>query len=296
MLEMTWFSPSTKDHEQISIADVDRSVNTSNRELRNRQGFPGKPGNFGILFFSPSRPARQSGNYLRKVCEPLSYLDRALVNTGSNSKTAVEINMIKPEFLLASLVVVLIPGTGVVYTITTGLTLKWRASLAAALGCTLGIVPHILASILGLSALLNMSAQFFSVLKLAGALYLLYLAWNMWREAGTLDIDHKNTETGAIKIILKAIAINLLNPKLTIFFFAFLPLFVSKSTTSPTVQMLMLSAVFMGITLIVFALYGILASGVSAYLVNSSTTVKRVQRTFALILAGFAVKLALSEK
>ena len=204
--------------------------------------------------------------------------------------------MIKPEFLLASLVVVLIPGTGVVYTITTGLTLKWRASLAAALGCTLGIVPHILASILGLSALLNISAQFFSVLKLAGALYLLYLAWNMWREAGTLDIDHQSTETSAIKIILKAIAINLLNPKLTIFFFAFLPLFVSKSAASPAMQMLMLSAVFMGITLIVFALYGILASGVSAYLVNSSKTVKRVQRTFAFILAGFAVKLALSEK
>src|SRR5687767_15525681 len=90
--------------------------------------------------------------------------------------------MLNPEFLLASLIVVLIPGTGVVYTITTGLTLKWRASLAAAIGCTLGIVPHILASILGLSALLNMSAQVFSLLKIAGAMYLLYLAWNMWRE------------------------------------------------------------------------------------------------------------------
>ena len=97
--------------------------------------------------------------------------------------------MLKPEFLLASLIVVLIPGTGVVYTITTGLTLKWRASLAAALGCTLGIVPHILASVLGLSALLNMSARVFSVLKLAGAFYLLYLAWNMWREAGTVEIN-----------------------------------------------------------------------------------------------------------
>src|SRR5215211_9067295 len=88
-------------------------------------------------------------------------------------------NMISPEFLLASLVVVLIPGTGVVYTITTGLTLKWRASIAAAIGCTLGIVPHILASILGLSALLNMSARVFSVLRWAGAMYLLYLAWTM---------------------------------------------------------------------------------------------------------------------
>lgn len=204
--------------------------------------------------------------------------------------------MIKPEFLLASLIVVLIPGTGVVYTITTGLTLKWRASLAAALGCTLGIVPHILASVLGLSALLNMSARVFSVLKLAGAFYLLYLAWNMWWEAGAIEINKKTTETSVTKIILKAIAINLLNPKLTIFFFAFLPLFVSKSSSSPTLEMILLSAVFMGLTLIVFALYGILASGVSAYLANSTTAVKRLQQAFAVILAGFAVKLALTEK
>ena len=204
--------------------------------------------------------------------------------------------MFKPEFLLASLVVVLIPGTGVVYTITTGLTLKWRASIAAAIGCTLGIVPHILASILGLSALLNMSAQVFSILKLAGALYLLYLAWNMWRDAGTLEINQKSTETSVPKIILKAIAINLLNPKLTIFFFAFLPLFVSPNSTSPTLEMILLSAVFMGITFFVFALYGILASGVSAYLMNSLKAVKRLQQAFAVILAGFAIRLALSEK
>ena len=204
--------------------------------------------------------------------------------------------MLNPEFLLASLIVVLIPGTGVVYTITTGLTLKWRASLAAAVGCTLGIVPHILASILGLSAILNMSAQVFSVLKWAGAAYLLYLAWNMWREAGTLEIDQKSTETSLGKIIVKAIAINLLNPKLTIFFFAFLPLFVSRDAASPTMEMVLLSAVFMGITFIVFALYGILASGISAYLENSSKAVKRLQQSFALILAGFAVQLGLSDR
>lgn len=204
--------------------------------------------------------------------------------------------MLNPEFLLASLVVVLIPGTGVVYTITTGLTLKWRASLAAAIGCTLGIVPHILASILGLSAILNMSAQIFSLLKWAGSLYLLYLAWNMWREAGTLEINQKSTETSFTKIIFKAIAINLLNPKLTIFFFAFLPLFVSRDSASPTREMILLSAVFMGITFIVFALYGILASGISAYLANSSKAVKRLQQTFAVILAGFAVQLGLSER
>ena len=204
--------------------------------------------------------------------------------------------MITPEFLLASLIVVIIPGTGVIYTITTGLTLQWRASLAAAIGCTLGIVPHILASILGLSAVLNMSAQLFSLIKWAGAVYLLYLAWNMWREAGALEIQKKSTETSPIRIILKAIAINLLNPKLTIFFFAFLPLFISKNSETATIEMIALSAVFMGITLIVFALYGILASGISAYLTNSFKMMKRLQRTFAIILAGFAVQLGLSER
>src|SRR5690349_4046897 len=161
--------------------------------------------------------------------------------------------MFKPEFLITSLIVVLIPGTGAVYTITTGITLKWRASLAAAIGCTLGIIPHILATVLGLSAVLNMSAQVFSVLKLIGSAYLLYLAWNMWREAGTLEIHKKNAETSILQIITKAIAINLLNPKLTIFFLAFLPLFISKNSASPTMEMILLSAIFMGITLIIFA-------------------------------------------
>jgi len=111
-----------------------------------------------------------------------------------------------------------------------------------------------------------------------------------------LGLNSQGTERSPAKIILKAIAINLLNPKLTVFFFAFLPLFVSKNSASPTMEMILLSAVFMGITLIVFALYGILASGVSAYLMNSAKAVKRLQQAFAIILAGFAVKLVLTEK
>lgn len=204
--------------------------------------------------------------------------------------------MFDPTFLLTSLIVVLIPGTGAVYTITTGITLKWRASIAATIGCTLGIVPHILASLFGLSAILNMSAQVFSVLKLVGSAYLLYFAWNMWREAGTLEISKKNAETNVLQIIVKAIAINLLNPKLTIFFFAFLPLFVSQNSASPTLEMIMLSTVFMAIPLLVFALYGILSSGISAYLMKSSKAIKRTQRAFAMILAGFAVEMAVSKK
>ena len=204
--------------------------------------------------------------------------------------------MSNPEFLLTSLVVVLIPGTGVVYTINTGLTLKWRASIAAAIGCTLGIVPHILASILGLSALLHMSAQVFSILKIAGSMYLLYLAWKMWREAGTLELNQKSSETSGLQIAIKGVAINLLNPKLTIFFFAFLPLFVSPNSVSPTLEMIALSAVFMVMTFIVFAVYGILASSIRAFLLHSPNLIKRSQQAFAVLFAAFAVKLALSEK
>jgi threonine/homoserine/homoserine lactone efflux protein len=204
--------------------------------------------------------------------------------------------MINPEFLLTSLVVVLIPGTGVVYTVSTGLTLKWRASIAAAVGCTLGIVPHMMAGILGISALLNMGAQVFSALKLAGSAYLLYIAWKMWREAGAMEIRERTTETSLIQIAIKGIVINLLNPKLTLFFFAFLPLFVSRGSSSPTLEMIVLSVVFMIMTLVIFVLYGILASGIRTYLTKSSSVMKRTQQVFAMIFAGFAIKLALSEK
>ncbi len=204
--------------------------------------------------------------------------------------------MLTTEFLLTALVVVLVPGTGVVYTISTGLTYRWRASLAAAFGCTAGIVPHLTASILGLSAILHMSAQAFQLLKIAGSLYLLYLAWGMWNDSGSLTFDRAAPRKSGFQIALKGILINILNPKLTLFFFAFLPLFVSPYAASPTQQLIALSAVFMGMTFVIFALYGILASGVSVYLINSPTAVKRIQRSFALIFAGLAARLAFSDQ
>ena len=135
--------------------------------------------------------------------------------------------MFSTEFLLTSLVVVLVPGTGVIYTVSTGLMHRWKASLVAALGCTTGIIPHLAASILGLSAILHMSARAFYVLKFGGTLYLLYLAWGIWRDTGSLKLDQSSTKMNTWQIVTKGILINILNPKLTIFFFAFLPLFIS---------------------------------------------------------------------
>ncbi len=204
--------------------------------------------------------------------------------------------MLSTEFLLTALVVVLVPGTGVIYTVSIGLVHRWRASLSAALGCTVGILPHLTASILGLSAILHMSARVFQGLKYAGALYLLYLAWTMWRDTGSLKFDQSTQRMGGFQIALKGFLINILNPKLTIFFFAFLPLFVSPDAVSPTQQMIGLSAVFMGMTLVIFALYGIFASGISTYFINSPKAIRRMQRSFAIILAALAAKLVLSEQ
>lgn len=204
--------------------------------------------------------------------------------------------MLSTEFLVTSLVVVLVPGTGVIYTVSTGLLQRWRASIAAALGCTLGILPHLTASILGLSAILHMSALVFQGIKIVGSLYLLYLAWSMWRDTGVLKLERSAQKTDALQIALKGFLINILNPKLTIFFFAFLPLFVSPDAVSPTGQMLGLGAVFMAMTWVIFALYGILASGVSTYLISSPRAIRRMQRSFAVIFAALAARLALSEQ
>lgn len=203
--------------------------------------------------------------------------------------------MVNAEFLLTSLIVVLIPGTGVVYTISTGLFQGWRASLAAALGCTLGIIPHLLATMVGLSLILHTSALLFQSLKWVGVLYLLYLAWVMWYEENSLALDTASPQQHDRQIILKAILLNLFNPKLTIFFLAFLPLFIRPTGASPTMQMMILSTIFMAITLTVFVLYGILASAVRAYVVNSPKVVRWIQRSFAVTFAALGLKLALSK-
>jgi threonine/homoserine/homoserine lactone efflux protein len=203
--------------------------------------------------------------------------------------------MFSTEFLLTSLVVVLIPGTGVIYTVSNGLFLGWRASIAAAVGCTAGILPHLTASILGLAAILHMSALAFQALKYAGVVYLLYLAWGMWRETGALQFDAPATRKGVRQIITRGFLINILNPKLSIFFLAFLPLFVSPRATSPTLQLMLLSAVFMAMTLVIFILYGLLADAVRRYVVDSPQVVTWMQRSFATIFAVLGIKLALTE-
>ena len=150
------------------------------------------------------------------------------------------------SFLLTSLIVVASPGTGVLYTLAAALTRGSRASVAAAFGCTLGIVPHMVAAMLGLAAVLHTSALAFAALKWGGVLYLLYMSWQALRETGALAINAKPAEgRSSRRVIVTAILINILNPKLSIFFLAFLPQFVAVDESHPLARMLELSAAFM---------------------------------------------------
>jgi threonine/homoserine/homoserine lactone efflux protein len=200
------------------------------------------------------------------------------------------------DFLLTSLVVVLIPGTGVVYTVSTALFQGWRVGVAAALGCTLGIVPHLLATILGLTAILHMSALAFQVLKYLGVAYLLYIAWGMWRDRGALKLSDPGGDRALRRVVVRGILINILNPKLTLFFLAFLPQFIATRSSHPLVEMLFLSGVFMAMTLVVFMLYGAAAHGVRRYVINSPRVVRWLQRGFAGVFAMLGAKLALAER
>jgi threonine/homoserine/homoserine lactone efflux protein len=203
--------------------------------------------------------------------------------------------MFSTEFLITSLVVVLVPGTGVIYTVSTGLFRGRRASVAAACGCTAGIIPHLTASILGLSAILHMSAVAFQSIKYAGAIYLLYLAWSMWRETGSLTFNSPTSNNDLRHIALRGFLLNILNPKLSIFFLAFLPLFVAPDTSSPLLEMVLMSVAFMAMTLIIFILYGLAAHRVSRQVVDAPHRMAWLQRSFAAVFAALGVKLALTE-
>ena len=198
-------------------------------------------------------------------------------------------------FFVASFVVILMPGTGVMYTVSTGLLQGWRASIAAALGCTAGIVPHLLAGVLGVS-ILQQHAFLFQGLKFAGVLYLLYLAWRLWRDT------HKQAETSRqgddptfhniFRTAHKAILINLLNPKLTVFFVTFLPLFIDAEQAAVS-QTFLLGGLFMLMTLLVFVAYGVLASRVQPYITHTRHIIW-LQRAVALIFVVLAGQAALT--
>jgi len=200
------------------------------------------------------------------------------------------------DFLLTSLIVIVSPGTGVLYTLAAGLSRGSRASVVAAFGCTLGIVPHMAAAILGLAALLHASALAFQTFKYVGVAYLLYMAWSTLREQGALRVEQEGRARSALQTTVHAVLINLLNPKLSIFFFAFLPQFVRADEPSPLARMLLLSSVFMLLTFIVFVGYGLSAAAVRDHVISRPRVLAWMRRTFAAAFVALGAKLAFAER
>lgn len=199
-------------------------------------------------------------------------------------------------FLLTSLIVVASPGTGVLYTLAAALTGGARSSLAAAFGCTLGIVPHIAAAMLGLAALLHTSALAFAALKWLGVGYLLFMAWQALRARGALHVDQTATARSLGRTIVTGCLVNILNPKLSIFFLAFLPQFIAADEGHPVLQMLELSLTFMAMTFAVFVIYGLFAARVRDHVIGRPVVMTWLRRGFAGGFTLLGAKLACAER
>jgi threonine/homoserine/homoserine lactone efflux protein len=200
------------------------------------------------------------------------------------------------EFLLTSLIIVASPGTGAIYTIAAGLTRGAKASVLAAFACTIGIVPHLIAAMMGLAALLHASALAFSIVKYAGVAYLLWMAWQTLKEQGALSVETIADKRSAWRVLVDGLALNVLNPKLSIFFVAFLPQFIAADEASPMARMLELSGVFMAMTFVVFALYGLFAAAMRDKVVSRPAVMAWLRRTFAAAFVALGAKLALTER
>jgi threonine/homoserine/homoserine lactone efflux protein len=200
------------------------------------------------------------------------------------------------EFWITSLIVVASPGTGVLYTLAAGLSRGAKASLFAAFACTLGIIPHMLAAITGLAAVLHASALAFEIIKYAGVAYLLWMAWQTLREKGALTVDSDSAPQSVRQVMIQGVLVNILNPKLSIFFFAFLPQFVPATSTDALPRMLELSLVFMLITFVVFAGYGLFAASIRNHVISRPKILTWMRRTFAAAFVALGAKLAFTDR
>jgi len=200
------------------------------------------------------------------------------------------------EYLLTSLFVVLLPGTGVIYTIAVGLGRGFRPSVAAALGCTFGIVPAAVASIFGLAAVFHASVIAFLVLKYLGVAYLFYMAWSILKDDGLMQVDENRSRESYFRTALNGTLLNVLNPKLSLFFLAFLPQFVPSTQSGSIAYLAYLALIFMLMTFAVFVLYGAFASAARMYVIESPKTMLWLRRCFAGAFGILGLRLAFAEQ
>jgi threonine/homoserine/homoserine lactone efflux protein len=200
------------------------------------------------------------------------------------------------EFLLTSIIIIALPGTGVLYTVAIGLSRGFQSSIAAAFGCVLGSLPAIVLSILGLATILHTSAVAFQVIKYLGAAYLFYMAWNVLRNGGAMDPTEEKIERSFCRIVATGMLTNVLNPKHPLFFLAFFPQFVSAEYASPTTQMTLLAIGFALLAFIVFSVYGAFASLARQYVLSKPAVLFWLRHLFAGAFGFLGLRLVLSDR
>ncbi|MGB6329304.1 MAG: LysE family translocator [Halarcobacter sp.] len=200
-------------------------------------------------------------------------------------------------FIAASFLLCLAPGPDNIYVLTQGMTKSKKAALITTFGLCSGLIIHTTAAAFGISVIFKTSEVAFNIVKYAGALYLLYIAFQAFRYRNqALDLSVQNSSSELKKLFVKGFFMNVLNPKVSIFFLAFLPQFVSPENGNVPLQMVSLGAIFMILTIIIFSSIGIAGNMLSAKLLEKPSIVKYMNILTSFVLGALAVKLALSSR
>lgn len=197
--------------------------------------------------------------------------------------------MLSPDFLLTALIVCISLGIGVVYTLAHTLGGGVRAGLWAVLGCTIATVVHLAVAVAGLAAVLHTSALLFQAIKFAGVAYLLWMAWAVLQDRGGLSIRPAAPVPAAL-IVGRGITMNLLNPKIPLFFVAFLPQFLPAGAGAW--DLVTMGSVFTLLTPVTFLGYLALAAVSRQALLSSPTIMAWLRRAFAASFAALGLRLA----
>ncbi len=200
------------------------------------------------------------------------------------------------SFFATAVLLAYAPGPDIVFVLAQSAVYGAKAGLATTCGLMTGLCVHTALVTAGVAALIQASPTAFLLLKAAGALYLLYLAWLSWR-AGAMRADGvKPAFPGCLALYRRGIFMNVTNPKVSIFFLAFLPQFVRPGAGDELAQLLGLSATFMLMTFVIFAIYGLLAHAFRKAVVESQQVQAWLRRGFAASFAGLGANLALADR
>jgi threonine/homoserine/homoserine lactone efflux protein len=212
----------------------------------------------------------------------------------------MEVSLIEPtKFILfvgVSWALIIAPGPDMLYVITRGVTQGRRAGMLSAVGVICGILVHTTAAAFGLTLILHTSAFAFSLIKYLGAIYLIALGVKAWRDKSTFRLQSSRVSVSFHKVFWQGVLSNVLNPKVAIFFLAFLPQFVDKASNQMTFQMVILGLTFACFGLCFLLMIGYSSGTIGSWLTGRPRYAQFLQRFAGGILIGLGVRLALTER